>query len=358
MEWSGALQASSLHSQWSEAKRLIGNSLSEQVVVFEASRVSYCDLAGIGMVIDLETRAQAIGASFRIEGLDPRFQKLLDQFSDRSFATEKSNRAQCQPIPELIGRGVAGLFEDVTALIRFVGELVTASCWAVLHPGRVRWRDAMMTCENVGANALPIVALISFLIGLIIAFQAAIPLGQFGAQNFVADLVGVSLVRELGPLMTAIILAGRSGAAFAAEIGTMTVNEEINALNTMGLQPVRFLVVTRVAAAVVMMPFLTAFSLVFGLLGGLVVYLSLGFSVVLYYHQLMGALELADLFGGLFKAGVFGLLVAAVGCFRGLQTENGASAVGLSTTRAVVSGITLIVMADGVFSVIFYVLGI
>jgi len=158
--------------------------------------------------------------------------------------------------------------------------------------------------------------------------------------------------------MTAIILAGRSGSAFAAELGTMKVNEEIDALTTMGLDPVRFLVVTRVLAAVVMMPLLTLFSNLMGLLGGGVVFLSFDYPIITYVQQVLGAIEMGDLIGGLAKAFVFGILVAGIGCLRGLQTKTGASAVGLSTTRAVVSGIVLIVLADGVFSVVFYYLGI
>jgi phospholipid/cholesterol/gamma-HCH transport system permease protein len=216
----------------------------------------------------------------------------------------------------------------------------------------------LLAAENAGVNALPIVALISFLIGLIMAFQSAIPMSQFGAEIYVADLVALSMLRELGPLMTAIILAGRSGSAFAAELGTMKVNEEIDALTTMGLDPVRFLVVTRVIAAVVMMPLLTLFSNLMGLAGGAIVFLSFDFPLVTYVQEVLSAVKMGDLLSGLAKAFVFGILVAGIGCLRGLQTRTGASAVGLSTTRAVVSGIVLIVLADGVFSVVFYYLGI
>lgn len=347
-----------IHQIWEEVLQDISSLQAGQELILDASDISYCDGAGIGLIIDIEETLKKKGVTVRMVGLADRFQKLLDPFKDRSFATEQAQGSDCRHLPEVVGEATVQIAKDAFALVSFIGELLYAVLWASFHPRQVRWKDVLLTCENVGANALPIVALISFLIGLIIAFQAAIPLGQFGAQNFVADLVAVSLVRELGPLMTAIILAGRSGAAFAAEIGTMKVNEEINALSTMGLLPVRFLVVARVVSAVVMMPILTVFSLLFGLIGGGIVYLSLGFSLVLYCHQLLRALDLADLTGGLFKAAVFGLLVAAVGCFRGLQTEIGASSVGLSTTRAVVSGITLIVIADGVFSVSFYLLGI
>ncbi|MFW6255811.1 MAG: MlaE family ABC transporter permease, partial [Candidatus Sumerlaeota bacterium] len=200
--------------------------------------------------------------------------------------------------------------------------------------------------------------LIGFLMGLIMSFQAAIPLRQFGADIFVADLIALSMLRELGPLMTAIILAGRTGSAFAAELGTMQINEEIDALKTMGLPPVRFLVVTRVTGATFVTPLLTLFANLAGLIGGAVVLLSLGFPLITYYRQAFGAVDLVDLTGGLAKSVVFGFLVSAIGCLRGLQTKSGATSVGHSTTRAVVSAIILIALADGVFAVVYYYLGI
>jgi phospholipid/cholesterol/gamma-HCH transport system permease protein len=183
-------------------------------------------------------------------------------------------------------------------------------------------------------------------------------LRQFGAQLFIANLIGLSMLRELGPLMTAIILAGRSGSAFAAELGTMKVREEIDALKTMGLDPVRFLIVTRVVAAVCMTPLLTIFADLVGLIGGSVVMLSLGFPLVTFFHQVQYALSYGSLVGGLVKSFAFGILVAAIGCLRGLQTGTGATAVGQSTTSAVVSGIILIAITDGIFSVVYYYLGV
>ncbi len=354
----GSLQASTIHQVWQEAIRHLEAGEAKASVQIDASAVRYCDVAGIGMLLDLELRQKKRGGTVVLVGLDSRFQRLWDQFADCSFAEVRLAKAACPSLPEATGGAIVNLARDVVVLCSFVGELTVAFGWGLWHPKRLRWRDVFLTAANAGANALPIVGLISFLIGLIIAFQSAIPLEQFGARSFVADLVAVSLVRELGPLMTAILLAGRSGAAFAAEIGTMKVNEEINALRTMGLQPVRFLVVARVIATVAIMPVLTIFSLIFGLIGGGIVYVSLGFTTILYGYQVVAAVDLSDFLGGLFKAAVFGLLVAAVGCFRGLQTEIGARAVGVSTTRAVVSGITLIVIADGVFSVVFYLFGI
>ena len=324
----------------------------------DGSDIQYCDGAGIAMLIDLKREPGSKTVPVEIRGLPAAYQPLLDLFDPADFKQLKGAKPVPACFPEQVGEAASNLWRDIAALVEFVGELATALASAAMQPKRIRWRDALLAAENAGVNALPIIALISFLIGLIMAFQSAVPMKQFGAEIYVGDLVALSMLRELGPLMTAIILAGRSGSAFAAEIGTMKVNEEINALTTMGLDPVRFLVVTRVLAAVAMMPLLTLFSDLMGLAGGAVVFLSFDFPLVTYVKEVLGAVGLGDLVGGLAKAFVFGILVAGIGCLRGLQTRTGASAVGLSTTRAVVSGIVLIVLADGVFSVVYYYLGI
>lgn len=288
------------------------------------------------------------------EGLAP----ILAQFPPGRYRKEDTDDAQPVSILEQLGRATSGIIKDLKEQVAFIGELTWYLIAALRNPTRLRWKDAFRTAETAGVDALPIVVLIGFLIGLIMAFQAAIPMRQFGTEIFVANLVALSMLRELGPLMTAIVLAGRSGSAFAAELGTMKVNEEIAALNTMGLEPVRFLVVPRVIAAVFMVPFLTVFAMLAGLLGGLVVFLSMGLPTVVYINQITDQIVLMDPVGGLIKAMVFGLLVAGVGCLRGLQTKTGASAVGESTTRSVVSAIVLIAITDGIFAVLFYCLGI
>jgi phospholipid/cholesterol/gamma-HCH transport system permease protein len=354
---SGWLDAHTIGRVWEQSREAIAREKPNRIVV-EASAIDYCDSAGVAMLVDLRRPRGARAVPVEIRGLPAEFQPLLDLFAPSDFAEAKSAPPEPAHLPEQVGEAAVLLWRDLAALVGFVGELAAALASAARRPRNVRWRDALLAAENAGVNALPIVALISFLIGLIMAFQSAIPMRQFGAEIFVADLVALSMLRELGPLMTAIILAGRSGSAFAAEIGTMKVNEEINALTTMGLDPVRFLVVTRVIAAVLMTPLLTLFSNLMGLAGGMMVFLSFDFPLVTYYQEVLGAVQLRDLLGGLAKSLVFGILVAGIGCLRGLQTRTGASAVGLSTTRAVVSGIVLIVLADGVFSVVFYYLGI
>jgi phospholipid/cholesterol/gamma-HCH transport system permease protein len=200
--------------------------------------------------------------------------------------------------------------------------------------------------------------MLGFLIGLILAFQSAIAMQKFGAQVFVADLIVISLFRELGPLITAIVFASRSGSAYAAEIGTMKVNEEIDALTTMGIDPVKFLAIPRMISGVVVMPLLTMFNLLCGLIGCGLVMLSLGFRPVTFLNRIQEAATLGDLAGGLVKTLVFGAMIAGIGCLRGLQTGTGASAVGDSATKAVVSSIIAVVVVDGVFAVVYYYLGI
>ncbi len=216
----------------------------------------------------------------------------------------------------------------------------------------------MLIAERVGVDALPIVALISFLLGMILAFQSAVPMKRFGAEIFVADLIGLSMLRELGPLMTAILLAGRSGAAFAAEIGTMRVNQEVDALTTMGLDPVRFLVTPRIIAALMMTPLLVLFANVVGLVGGALTMTTFSIPFVTFLKEVDSAVTMNDFLAGFVKSFVFAILIAGIGCLRGLQTRAGASAVGDSATRAVVSGIILLVVVDGMFALAYYVLDI
>jgi phospholipid/cholesterol/gamma-HCH transport system permease protein len=354
--FSGELDAATTGTVWRHAEATVRNARAKEVVV-DASAVDYCDGAGIALLVHLRHLQNHAGGTLQIDGLRPEFASLLDDFVPTSLAEPTSRRPR-RGFVEEIGEGVVEIWRDIQILVSFVGELSVALARAAMVPRSIRWRDALTVAEAAGVNALPIVALIAFLMGLIMAFQAAAPLRQFGAELFIANLVGLSILRELGPLMTAIVLAGRSGSAFAAELGTMKVREEIDALKTMGLDPVRFLILPRLVAAVAMTPLLTIFADLIGLLGGAVVMRSLGFPLVTYFHQIQYAVTYGSLIGGLVKAFVFGILVAGIGCLRGLQTKSGATAVGESTTSAVVSGIILIAITDGIFSVIYYYLNV
>ena len=356
----GRLDSTSTGKIWDAASEAVRR--TRAAVVVDASGVDYCDLSGIALLVYLRNHKQQGGGKFEIRGLRPEFEELLrdaDPGARVPMETrEEKRRLGKNNIPAEVGKRVVGGWRETQSLISFVGELTCALFYAARNPRGVRWKDMFLIAQAVGVSALPIVALIGFLMGLIMAFQAAIPLGRFGAQVYVANLIGLSVLREMGPLMTAIVVAGRSGSAFAAELGTMKVREEIDALITMGLDPVRFLVVTRVIAAVLMTPLLTIFADAIGIIGGAVVLRSLGYSWTTFYHQVQSAVTYGSLMGGLTKSFAFGILVAAIGCLRGLQTGTGARAVGESTTRAVVSGIILIVVADGIFSVVYYYLGV
>lgn len=354
----GRLDTFTVASVWARARATLLTAPARRVGI-DAADVDYCDGGGVAMLVDLLRQPRAADAALSLRGLRPEFQTLLDQFDRSRLAAGAAapTTVRANAIEE-IGRAAVTLGRDLRTQVAFVGETAAALWYAVTHPQRVRWKDVWYTCEQVGANALPIVLLISSLLGVILAFESAVPMRQYGAEIFVADLVGLAILRELGPLMTAILLAGRSGAAFAAEIGTMKVNEELNALTTMGLDPVRFLVVTRIIAALLTVPLLSLFADLIGVLAGGLTMLSFNIPLVTYLKQVASIVTVTDLFAGLVKTPIFALLIAGIGCLRGLQTQVGASAVGISATRAVVSGIVLLVAVDGIFAVIYYILDI
>jgi phospholipid/cholesterol/gamma-HCH transport system permease protein len=252
-----------------------------------------------------------------------------------------------------IGTAVLEGWQGVWSIVGFIGEAVLAFGRFVTGGARFRRVDLLLFVQECGVQALGIVTLISFLIGLILAFMGAVQLRQFGAQIFVADLVGLAMTREMGCVMTGIIMAGRTGAAFAAQLGTMQVNEEIDALQTMGIPPMEFLVLPRMLALMLMMPLLCVYADLLGMLAGLLIGTGLlDLSVVEYVNETRQAVHLVDLGLGLFKSVIFGALVALAGCLRGMQCGRSASAVGAAATSAVVSGIVWIIAADGLFAVL------
>ncbi|MBN1517546.1 MlaE family lipid ABC transporter permease subunit [Candidatus Sumerlaeota bacterium] len=356
---SGRLDADGAATVWDEAVRAARGHSGELIV--DCGELEYCDGAGAAVLIELQRIAMQREQSVRIERFPEEYQRLLNLFELRHFLQDEKVEPQATNFVVDIGRATANLLTDLYNGVSYRGELAVELWRALRHPRQTRWGEALLLAEKAGANAMPLVALIGFLLGLILAFQAGAFMKEYGAELYVANLVGLSLLRELGPLMSAIILAGRTGSAFAAEIGTMKVNEELDALHTMGVNPVRYLVVPRVIAAVCVMPFLVMFANLFGLIGGGVVVLSFDYPLITYYNQLftsVAAMDLSDLLTGMFKAVVFGLLVSAVGCLRGLQTKSGASAVGDAATSAVVTGIVLIAIWDGIFTALFYALDI
>ncbi len=351
----GRLDATTLPALWDAARRAAAEA-PERPLVVDAAGVDYCDGAGVALFVDLLRHPRP--GKVEVANLKPPIEVLLRQFDPQRLEHDLDPEAPRRPAIEEIGAAAYGLWRDIRRQIEFVGETTAALAHALTHPGTVRWRDVWRICERAGADALPIVALISFLLGLILAFQSAVPMKRFGAELFVADLIGLAMLRELGPLMTAILLAGRSGAAFAAEIGTMKVNQEVDAMTTMGLNPVRFLVTPRIIATVLMTPLLTLFSDLIGMIGGALTMRSFSIPIVTFLKEVDSAVDLTDFLAGFVKSFVFAVLVAGIGCMRGLETAAGASAVGDSATRAVVSGIILLVVVDGLFAVAYYLLNI
>ncbi len=345
MELSGRLDSESVAAIWNQAVGIPAESF-----VVDASGVKYCDGAGSALLCELQRRGG------RVEGLRPEIAGVFELFAGEDGPAPSRGRSKDSAV-ESVGRLGRAFFQDVRAQIAFLGQLVLVfASFRGSRTNRIRWNDVWMVFERSGVQALVVVGMISFLTGLIMAFQAAPPLQQFGVDIFVVNLVGLAMVRELGPIMTAIVLAGRSGSAFAAEIGTMKVNEEIDALTTMGLDPVRFLVVPRVLAGIMVTPLLIVYADLLGVAGGFLVMMARGFPAVALWHQLISAVGVNDVLAGLIKGFVFGALVAGIGCLRGLQTKDGASAVGISTTSSVVSAIFLIVVVDAVFAVVYYMI--
>ena len=274
---------------------------------------------------------------------------------------KKGSQRTSSPEPFLPRVGALGLtfFRSAADMLDFVGEMAIALARMLAGKARFQRPDLVAIVQRTGAEALPIVTLISVLVGLILAFVGAVQLKMFGAQIYVANLVGIAIVRVMGAIMTGIIMAGRTGAAFAAELGTMQVNEEIDALRTLGISPMEFLVLPRMLALTLMMPLLCLYADLMGVLGGLIVGVTmLDISAMEYYTQTKAAINLGHLWIGLFHSFVFGILVALAGCLRGMQCGRSASAVGDAATSAVVTGIVSIIISTAVITVICNVLGI
>ncbi len=316
--------------------------------------VSYLDDFGALVLVELKKRVMARKGRFALRNVPPKAADILAALDfERLGRPVAFTKVRRPGVLARLGEGTLGVVTEVKYMLGFIGSLCLALGYVILHPRSLRVDDTFVCMQKTGVDALPIVALISFLLGLIMAFMSSVQLQQFGANVYVASLVSLSMTRELGPIMTAIIVAGRSGSAFAAEIGTMRISEEVDALFTMGFEPTRFLVVPKVIAALIVVPLLTLFSDLFAILGGLVVGVSmLDLTVSAYVAQTVKTLELFDVYWGVTKSAVFALLIAWVGCLRGFRVRGGPAAVGEATTSAVVSSIFLIVVTDSIFAVL------
>ncbi|MFU8848793.1 MAG: MlaE family ABC transporter permease [Opitutales bacterium] len=302
--------------------------------------------------------AEAHGLACHLADLPEGVQNLI-QLSRAVPKEENTSKIQFVGWLSGLGSQSLGALGGVINFFAFTGELLLELIAFMAGRAKIRRKDFLFILQNTGAMAVPIVALLSFLTGLIIAFIGVIQLQKFAADIYVADLVGLATTRELAAVMAGVIMAGRTGAAFAAQIGSMKVNEEIDALTTFGISPMQFLVLPRVIAMVLMMPLLCVCANLVSIFGGMVVAVGISdVSMTQYLHQIDYAVSTTDFAVGIFKSAVFGLIIAMAGCYRGLHCGKDATAVGLAATSAVVTSITWIVVADAIFAVMFHILGI
>jgi phospholipid/cholesterol/gamma-HCH transport system permease protein len=324
--------------------------------VLDASALSALDTSGAWLLHRTARALAAPGRAARIEGLRPEFGTLLALVASRDVAAGAPPPARPGALATL-GRQAWADWRNTQGFLSFIGETFTALLRALAQPRRIRWRAILHNMESAGFDALPITGLLSFLMGVVIAYQGADQLERFGANIFIADLVGLAMLRELSPLLTAIIVAGRSGSAYTAQIGTMRVTEEIDALRTVGVGPLDLLVLPKMLALIVVLPLLTVYTDVTGVLGGMMMAQSkLNVNFDVFLRRLEEAIVMSTYLTGLSKAPVFAMIIALVGCFRGFQASGSADSVGRQTTLSVVQAIFLVIVTDAVFSIVFNLL--
>jgi phospholipid/cholesterol/gamma-HCH transport system permease protein len=357
----GATLVVSLEGDWLVKQALPGVEMVEKelkdasakALEFEISKLGRWDSGLLAFLVVCSDLCNQLQIEFKSDSLPEGVRKLIRL--SQAVPEKEDARREEQPsslfhsVGEVALQAQSGVYQAVN----FIGESVLAGLNMLRARAQFRWSDTLVVMQEVGPEALGVVALINFLVGVILAFVGAVQLRQFGAAIYVADLVAIGTVREMGALMTGIILSGRTGAAFAAQLGTMKVNEEIDAFKTFGISPIEFLVLPRILALLLMMPLLVIFADAIALFGGYVISVSmLDVTSVEYFNRSVEAITLSSFFLGVVKGAIFGLLVAITGCLRGIQCGNNAAAVGQAATSAVVTGITWIIASDGIFAVL------
>ncbi len=328
-------------------------------VVFDGSAVTAMDTAGAWLLRRALRTVERSGQRVSLRGLRTEHEALFAMIGSPSIEGAVAPPVSVPPLLERVGEFAWHRGEQGIRMLTFVGEVAIAAARCVARPARLRWRPILFNVRTAGFDALPITGLLCFLMGIVIAYQGANQLQRYGANIFVADLVGLAMLRELSPLLTAIIVAGRSGSAYAAQIGTMKVTEEIDALRTVGIVPLELLVLPKIAALTIALPLLTVYADVLGVLGGMLMARSeLAVNHTVFLDRLQHALRLSDYLVGIGKAPVFAGIIAVVGCFQGFQVAGDAESVGRRTTVSVVQSIFLVIVADALFSVVFNYLGI
>ena len=352
---SGRIALDDLNDFISDARSTLLNKPFKKLMV-DIAGVKYLDSAGTLALFKLEEEQTARSASVTFQSVSNEVKGILNLLDKKAHHIPPLVPERKQPnILEQMGEGARLLLHDFFEVMSFVGELIVALIRSLRSPRSMRWNDVFYYMKRAGVDGLPIVGLIGLLMGLIMAFMSSLQLKQFGANIYVASLVAIAMVKELGPIMTAILVAGRSGSAFAAEIGTMIVNDEVNALKTMGFEPIQFLAVPKFLATILVVPILTLYADLFAILGGLVVgVVGLDLTAYSYIQQTRAGIAIFDIVSSLIKSAVFAGLIAGIGCQRGFQVREGAESVGTFTTSAVVSAIFLVIVADSAFAIILH----
>lgn len=323
------------------------------------SGISALDTAGAWLIYRTFHALETSGLQVSVLGADKKTGQLLELVKARSKSAMELPRPYLPGILESVGRKTGGQLQQFYEFLVFMGRLALIAARSSLRPWRIRWPLVIRELQNAGVNALPIVGLLSFLIGIVIAYQGGVVLRDYGANIYVADIVGLSMVRELAPLITAIIVAGRTGSAYTAQIGTMMVTEEVDALRSIGVAPIEMLVLPKLIALVLALPLLTVFADIMGLFGGMLMAAGmLDLNSSTFIERLNEALTLDSYLSGVGKAPVFAVIISAVGCFQGFRVYGSAESVGRQTTVSVVQSIFLVIIIDAAFSIAFSRLGI
>ncbi|RKZ88739.1 MAG: ABC transporter permease [Gammaproteobacteria bacterium] len=340
----------------------LSNTYNSRTVVWDVSGVGEIDSAGMMLFIHHYDQLQANQCTLIITGACTDFEllyQLLRQYVIPPVETNRDFRSRLLRPFTTVGKSVSTFIEDVLAFLAFLGESFLAFMYALCHPLSIRYDAIIKNIEDTGVRAMPIIALTSILIGVVITYQGAVQLEKFGAHIFIVDMISISMTRELAPMITAIVVAGRTGSAFTAQIGVMKITEEIDAMRIMGFDPHQYLVVPRITALIIALPLLVIFADLMGLLAGMFIsniHLNLSYSE--FIHRLQSALELKHIVIGLIKAPIFAWLIATVACFRGFQVANTTESIGRYTTLSVVNAIFLVIACDAIFSVVLTELGL
>ncbi len=328
-------------------------------IIFDGSSIEKMDTAGAWLLFRTQQTLKLAGHTIICQEFNPKHSDLLEMMSNHATNYEPTTIVAPYNILERIGRITYTKYNELINFLAFIGETFIVFIQAIFFPTRIRWHAIFANLYSAGLTALPIIGLLAFLIGIVLAYQGGSQLDKYGANILIVDLVGITLLRELAPLITAIIVAGRTGSAYTAQIGTMRITNEIDALRTIGISPMELLVLPKLLALLILMPLLSAYADIMGILGGMLISkLSFGVSMTDFIDRLPKAVSLTNYLIGIAKAPFFAAAIALIACYQGFKVQGGAESVGKQVTTSVVQAIFLVIVIDAVFAILFNLLGI